>query len=246
MQSFRAEGYGMLVLHAFTYTNNWPKTNKTIHMYCDNLALVQKIGWHEKRIVTTPKDVMRADYDLEAAIKNTIDILRTKKIYIKEKHVRGHEDRHTDYNNLQREEQLNVDADHEATNALREHSKSNEYNQIPTTGSMLYHNGKPVTSKEEETLRQAYGQIAYSKHVTEREQWKTATYATIWCEVHKQLLSKLEDNDRTRISKFVNRILPSNWKLHQQDKQHSSKCPSCNEIETNPHISHAPIQEELN
>jgi hypothetical protein len=58
---------------------------------------------------------------MEAAIKNTIDTLRTKKIFIKEKHVRGHEDRHTDYTNLQREEQLNVQADHEATKALREH-----------------------------------------------------------------------------------------------------------------------------
>jgi hypothetical protein len=62
MQSFRAEGYGMLaalryLLHAFTYTTNWPTNNKTIHIFCDNLALIQRIGWHEKRIVTTPKDI---------------------------------------------------------------------------------------------------------------------------------------------------------------------------------------------
>jgi hypothetical protein len=43
MQSFRAEGYGMIaalryILHAFTYTDNWSATNKTIHMYRDNLA----------------------------------------------------------------------------------------------------------------------------------------------------------------------------------------------------------------
>ena len=62
MQSFRAEGYGMLaalryLFHAFTFTNNWPTNNKTIHMYCDNLALIQRIGWHEKRIDTTPKVV---------------------------------------------------------------------------------------------------------------------------------------------------------------------------------------------
>jgi hypothetical protein len=107
---------------------------------------------------------------------------------------------------------------------------------MPTTGSMLHHNGQLVTSKEAETLRQAYGHIAYSKHVTEKEQWKKATYA-IWWEVHKRSLSKLEDNNQTRITKFVNRILPSNWKLHHQDKQHLSKCPSCNEIETNQHIS---------
>jgi hypothetical protein len=60
MQSFRAEAYGMLaalryILHAFTYTENWPDQEKTIHMYCDNLHLIKRIGWHEKRIVTTPR-----------------------------------------------------------------------------------------------------------------------------------------------------------------------------------------------
>ena len=242
MQSFRAEGYGMLAVlryihHAFTFTGNWPTSNKIIHMYCDNLALIQRIGWHEKRIVTTPKDVIRADYDLEAAIKDTIDALRTKKIFIKEKHVSGHQDKHAEYENLNQEEQMNVQADREATKALKEHLRQGEYSQMPTTRSMLYHNGRPITSKEAETLRQVYGQIAYSEHVTKKEQWKPATYATVWWEVQKRSLSKLEDNDRTRITKFVNKILPSNSKLHQQDKQHSSKCPSCNEIETNHHIS---------
>jgi hypothetical protein len=71
------------ILHAFTLTRNWPTTNKTIHMYCDNLALIQRIGWHKKRNVTTPKDVMQADYDLQAAIKDTIDTLRTKKYLLK-------------------------------------------------------------------------------------------------------------------------------------------------------------------
>jgi hypothetical protein len=120
MQSFQAERYGMLaalryILHAFTFTKNWPEKAKTIHMYCDNLSLIQRIGWHEKRIVTTPKDVFRSDYDLEVAIQDTINSLRDKKIHIKEKHVRGHQDDHAEYHTLRQEEQLNVEADKEAT-----------------------------------------------------------------------------------------------------------------------------------
>jgi hypothetical protein len=103
--------------------------------------------------------------------------------------------------------------------------------------TMLYHKGLPVTSKEAETLRTAYGQIAYKKHVTRKENWKPSTYATIWWEVHSRALAKLEDNDRTRIKKLINGILPTNVKLHQQDKQHSPKCPSCNNAESNSHIS---------
>jgi hypothetical protein len=165
------------------------------------------------------------------AIKETIDTLRERKIHIKEKHVRGHQDKHAEYDNLRHEEQLNVQADKEAPKALQEHSKIEDYNQMPTIISMLYHQNLPITSKETETLRQLYGQIKYSEHVTNRENWKPATYATVWWEAHRRSLTKLEDNDRTRITKFVNRILPTNTKLHQQDTQHSTKCPSCNEPE---------------
>ena len=136
MQSFRAEGYGMLaalryILQAYTFTENWPTTPKSVHMYCDNLALIQRIGWHEKRIVITSIDVFRPDYDIEASIKETIDTLQSHKIFIKEKHVSGHEDRHADYANFKKEEQLNVNADKEATLALREHKRQEEYNQLP-------------------------------------------------------------------------------------------------------------------
>jgi hypothetical protein len=195
-------------------------------MYCDNLSLIQRIGWHEKQIVTTPKDVFQSDYDLEVAIQDTITSLREKKILIKEKHVRGHQDDHAEYHTLRHEEQPNVEAVKEATTALQEHSLTKDYNHMLTIISMLYHHGLPVTSKETKTLRQPYGQIKYSKHVTHREQWKAATYAIVWLEAHRQSLSKLKDNNRTRITKFINRILPTNTKLHQKDPQHSKKCPS--------------------
>ena len=92
-------------------------------------------------------------------------MLQIKKIFIKEKHGRGHQDCLAEYHNLSHKEQLNVEADKEATTARKEHSKQDKYSQFPTTRAMLYHNGSPITSKEAETLRRAYGQIAYSKHV---------------------------------------------------------------------------------
>jgi hypothetical protein len=151
--------------------------------------------------------------------------------------VRGHQDDHADFHNLRRKEQLNVEADKEATKALQEHSRTEEYNQMPTIISILYHDGLPVTCKETETLRQLYGQNRYREPVTNKEKWKPATYATIWWEAHRRALTNLEDNDRTRITKFINQIQPTNTKLHQQDEQHPTKCPSCNKQETNDHVS---------
>ena len=46
---------------------------------------------------------------------------------------------------------------------------------MPTTIAMIYHNGLPITSKEADTLREAYGKIEYAKHVTNKEKRKQAT-----------------------------------------------------------------------
>jgi hypothetical protein len=87
--------------------------------YCDILPITQCIRWHEKgRITTTPKDSSRPNYDLEIAIKEMIDSLHIK-VHIKEKHVSGHQDCHTDYQTLRHKEQLNVEADKQATEALQ-------------------------------------------------------------------------------------------------------------------------------
>ena len=50
MQSFRAEGYGMLAALRFIYRvckheDTWPNTTTTVDLYCDNLALIKRIGW---------------------------------------------------------------------------------------------------------------------------------------------------------------------------------------------------------
>ena len=88
-----------------------------------------------------------------------------------------------------------------------------------------------------EVMRNAYGKIGIQKYTTIKEQWKYNTYATIWWVAHLRALRRLEMNDRIRIQKFINQILPTNNKLHQQEKNHSKKCPSCNDIETNDHVS---------
>jgi hypothetical protein len=94
MQSFRAERYGMLAVLRFIYQtcewqNTWPGTRKHITVHCDNLSLVQQINWHFKRTTITPKNVIAADYDLEAGITATINLLQEKNFAIAVKHVKG-------------------------------------------------------------------------------------------------------------------------------------------------------------
>jgi hypothetical protein len=86
MQSFRAEGYGMLAAvtflnHSFSH-NGWPQTKKKIKLICDNLGLIQRIKWNYKRTTKTPKESMAADYDVEAEITNSIDIMERNNIEV--------------------------------------------------------------------------------------------------------------------------------------------------------------------
>jgi hypothetical protein len=180
---------------------------------------------------------MSPDYDIEVEIQTTIDELKGINILITEKHVQGHQNKTTNIENLPNQEQLNVKANTEAKMAMSEHLRADTYTQLPSIKAMLYQNGRPITSKEKEVMRNAYGKIGIQKYTTTKEQWKHNTYATIWWIAHLRALRRLEMNDRIRIQKFINRILPTNKKLHQQDENHSSKCPSCNDIETNDHVS---------
>lgn len=195
MQSFRAEGYGMLAALRFTlraceYHNTWPKEKKTITMYCDNMSLTQRIQWHHKRTTLTPKNTTAPDYDIESAITATIDRLDNKNIYITAKHVRGHQDKHKQYHQLPREAQLNIEADIKATNALKHHSKNNTYQQPTTVKAMLYTRGQPITSKEAPTLRTAILSIDLIDHMTKREDWHPSIPGTISWEAHKRAIKK--------------------------------------------------------
>ena len=186
MQLFRAEAYGMLAAIRFlkqtcVWNDTWPTTNKTITVYSDNMSLIQRISWHHKRIVVTPKNVSAADYDTEKAITSTIDYLETKNIFIQVQHVKGHQDKKRKKQDLPKEAQMNIEADIEATIALETRSQKHEYNPLPETRAMLYKQGQPVTSREAKTLRRAYLSQDLLQHMKQREKWKRESTAEKIC-----------------------------------------------------------------
>ena len=242
MQSFRSEGYGMLaalrfLYHTCKFEHKWPQDKKKISTYCDNIGLVQRIKWHGMRITTTPKNVSAPDFDIEISITKTIDQLAEHNIIILPTHVKGHQDRFRKYHQLSREAQLNVDADGEATAALHDHRKTDTYHMPEHAKTMLYIDGKPVTSKEATMIRDKYLSKKLRHHMIKRENWQESVPDMICWEAHNRSMNKLDKTDKTRIHKFLHRCLPTNKKLNDIDKEHSAKCPACNSIETNDHVT---------
>ena len=204
MQSFQAEGYGMLaalrsLYRTLRWKDTWPGTRKGITMHCDNIALVQRINWHFKRIVVTPKNVTAADYDVEKGITTTINILQKHNIIITVKHVKGHQDRKRAVHTLSKESKMNVEADKDATLAMQTHSYSTEYSPLPTTTTMLYKQGQPVTSKEAQTLRRAYLSQDLRKYIVNREKWHNTTPEKICWIAHHRAIQHMNSTNKTRI-----------------------------------------------
>ena len=189
--------------------DTWPNTTTTVDLYCDNLALIQRIGWHGKRTTTTPKDVSASDYDIEAEITAMIDTFAGKNITINEHWVKGHQDDHKAYHNLTREAQLNIESDREATRALKEHNRKEDYHQMPHTAAMVYLQGLPMTSKTESTIRCAYLSQDLRKYMTQRESWNKPIADTIWWEAHKCALNRMENNEQNKNTK-VRQQMPTN------------------------------------
>jgi hypothetical protein len=124
---------------------------KRIIIHCDNIALVQRINLHSKRIVVTPKNITAADYDVNKGITTTIDTLLQHNIVIKVQHVKGHQDIKRAVHTLSKESRINIEAYKDATLAMTTHSFSTDYSPLPTTTTMLYKQGQLVTSKETQT-----------------------------------------------------------------------------------------------
>ena len=169
-----------------------------------------------------------------------MDQLADHNIIIQPMHVRGHQDKHKTYHQLTRAEQLNVDADGEATAALRLHSKTDTYHMPEYAKTMLYIDGQPITSNEAKAIRTAYLSKNLRQHLTQREHWHDTVPDMIHWEAHQRSLNKLNKTDTTRIHKFLHRCLPTNKKLHDFDATHPAKCPACNSVETNDHVTTCP------
>jgi hypothetical protein len=111
MQSYRAEGYGRISLllfltHSIMYLDIQTSEETCITSYCDNQSLLK----NEEKFYTRDHDVIM-----------TLSALRTKLTFrLALLHVRGHQDKHCEFELLTRPQQLNVLADQLATEVLKD------------------------------------------------------------------------------------------------------------------------------
>ena len=140
------------------------------------------------------------------------------------------------------EAQMNVRADHLATDHLDFDSESSERVPFITPSkASLTIQGKTITRRFAQRLRQTASGPNLRKRMILQNNWSERTFKEINWAVPGKALQTLEHSARIFIIKFAHEHLPTRKHMMRIGKAETDQCPSCQHIvETSWHILSCP------
>jgi hypothetical protein len=235
--SYRSEAYGMLAmlcflkrLAEFTYQHEpWQGALAT-----DSLSLVDTVLGIKRKLTPTeaaasepepvqlPLDPLSPEWDLIVNIRRLFREMPGLSL----EHVRGHQDRRVNYQQLSLMAQLNVDADEMANHFQREFGALRPHALLTAdAGVHLITPKGTVTTNYKTTIRlqASYGPLL--AHLQARNGWNTNTTDRINWKAHATCLHQRMKR-RAHFIKLVQGILPTNHSQHRHDPSRRG-CPAC-------------------
>ena len=97
--------------HLLIYCGSQPVWK--IKLICDNEGLITRLKQSIQYTTPFPNDTLQPDWDLTNAIITTLQGTSLQPTFA---HIKGHQDKHIEFDFLPLEAQLNCEADHEAVN----------------------------------------------------------------------------------------------------------------------------------
>jgi hypothetical protein len=181
--SFRAESYGMLaplrfLLHYLSFFNVTLANPDLIHKeFTDSKSLLDRLQSSKDRFYASPKACLASDYDLEAAITQTIVDLP---LHLSQLHVKSHQDKdQPDTLKLPWKVQLNVLCDRLASRQLEVCPLVTRVSQNPYCNAYLAHGPLTVSGQLRKSMFCAASQPIIRTYLLDRHQWTTATFDSI-------------------------------------------------------------------
>ena len=243
LSSARAEGYGRLSLLRFLYHYQKFYGHRVhpefkMQMACDNRSIVnqEKEFIHEQH-KWTPSSTMQPNYDLSVQINEAIKQLPVK---YEIEWVKGHQDDRTSFGNLSRLAQLNVIADHLATQErwriwnLSPNKKINGPT-LPASKATLYRRGSPITGHEKRYLKRSWTAKQLRKYLVQRfGHNKDQTKQMHW-RAYRTARKAVPRNIRRFITKMQMEWLPTNGRL-KTIYGTTQECVHCGQTENTRHI----------
>ena len=240
LNSYRAEGYGLLSVSRFLYhlTTHFQVNLQSCHILCDNVAMVRRVSDPPMHLDDQyPNSTMEAEWDVLVEIWTTITTLppAARPTF---HHIKGHQDKTTPYADLSLRAQLNCDAD-KLAEAFILASPDMDYGiapLLPTSGIQLHLPNGTISNKYKMALRLARTTPLMEEHLREKFGWSQATFQDIDWECSRRAYNRLRKH-RLTLVKHANNYTPTGKRAHRNDPKYPPNCPSCPEpIEEGPHV----------
>jgi hypothetical protein len=230
--SFRAESYSMLAALRFLiqymiYYNFTPaKPDLENFQYTDSKSLLGRISTSLARFYPSPGACLASDFDLEIAIRNSIQQLD---LTITRKHVKGHQDdEESKLEVLPWPAQLNVVCDHLASHQLRISELDPTVLHNPYCHAYLTIRGESVSGQLRKALFDAAGRPRLRTYLLAKQHWTDATFQQVNWGATLSAICGLSLPEHQFVIKLAFRQLPIGTRLRQRAAHIPSTCPSCN------------------
>jgi hypothetical protein len=202
-------------------------------MMTNNKGLLTRITSCLLHIEKFPNLTLQADWDVTNEIAISIQELAIPPVL---RHVKGHQDSHTDYASLPLNAQLNVDANAEAGYYQCLHPKQRPIiPRLPSNRVQLHLDGKVIKSKLKKRIREAFTVPSYLCYLQKRFQWTDACVDNIDWLAYTQAIGRFSTR-QIQITKLCNDLLPTARWVNRYDLLTTSNCFHCGKSEDRDHI----------
>ena len=193
-----------------------------------------------------PNTTLEAEWDCLAQILETTKELGSVAPSLA--HIKGHQDKNTQYEELPLLAPLNCDADCYANTFLCNHPNIDHkpVHQFPAGECILHlHTGTITRDIKHETC-QTRTLPAFKAYMIWRNYWhEETTFDMVDWTAHGHTLTRHEKH-RATLVKFLHHILPLGNQVNKYDPKYSASCPLCNhEKETMEHFWKCPARSRL-
>ena len=234
--SLRSEAAGMLAATLFfAMLQEWTLfefPSIELHFFADNMELIQRQIAHQTYTDPYPNATMKAEFDLIEQIYLTISIYRIKAHFC---HVKGHQDDNCSYRDLPLESQLNVDADHLATQYYSTGAPSTpQVSLLKSCPAVLSLRNISITNDYHKQLLRAYTEPEYIGYLQDKFHWSDPTVEIIAWRSLSCAIRRIQRPSLT--TKICNDILPVATTLMKWRHQPHDRCCLCGAPETTKHL----------
>lgn len=246
LTSYRAEAYGLLSLCRFLlrlreFSNMHEEWSGKIASDSKSVLDTLMDGDSDSQDEALPVDlddgrvvldVLRPDWDVLIELQVALSCLPGVTL----KHVRGHQDRDTEYQHLSLMAQLNVDADHMAGEFQDFHGRAHPIVLLsPVTRVHLHLSDGTVTGNYKTVLEHEATAKPLLQYIQQKNKWAQSVMNYIHWEAHGKALRRRPEK-RTHMTKLLHEMLPTTAQANKFDRG-TRCCPLCpSQTEDRDHI----------